>query len=57
MRWRAKPLICFWFRYVVFESSAWENVGTTMLIKGLTPKMCMLCFVLINSVILNLLCV
>ena len=25
--------------------------------KGITPKICMLCFVLINSVILNLLCV
>ena len=27
------------------------------LIKGITPKIGMLCFVLINSVILNLLCV
>ena len=27
------------------------------LIKGISPKICMLCFVLMNSVILNLLCV
>ena len=26
-------------------------------IKGITPKMCMLCFVLTNSVLLNLVCV
>ena len=29
MRWRAKPLICFWSSRVVFPSSAWKNVVTT----------------------------
>ena len=27
------------------------------LTKGITPKICMFCFVLINSILLNLLCV
>ena len=27
MRWKAKPLICFWLSCVVFLSSAWKNVG------------------------------
>ena len=26
MRWKAKPLICFWLSYVVFLSSAWKTV-------------------------------
>ena len=30
MRWRAKPLICFWWSCVVFVSSAWKNVGMTI---------------------------
>ena len=25
MRWKAKPLICFWFSYVVSLSSAWKK--------------------------------
>ena len=29
MRWRAKPLICFWLSYVAFVSSARKNVGMT----------------------------
>ena len=33
------------------------RVSFCRLIKGITPRMCMLCFVLINSIILNLLCV
>ena len=40
MRWRVNPLI-------IFEVSCAQ-------LNGITPKICMLCFVLINSVILNL---
>ena len=42
MRRRAKPLMCFWF---------------CSLVKGITPQICLLCFVLINSILWNLLCV
>ena len=35
-----KPLICFWFSYVVFLSSTWKNVGMT--IRGpFEPCMCL----------------
>jgi len=30
MKWRAKPLICFWLSHVVFLSRAWKNTGMTM---------------------------
>ena len=40
MRWRVKPLICFWLNYVV-----------SCLVLGILR---MLCLVLINSVLLNL---
>ena len=29
LRWRAKPLNCFWLSYVVFLSSAWKNEKPT----------------------------
>ena len=38
VRWKAKSLVCFWFSYVVFLSSAWKN--------------CV--FVLINGILRNL---
>ena len=25
MRWKVKPLICFWLSYVVFLSNSWKN--------------------------------
>ena len=31
MRWRVKPLFCFWLSYVVFMSSTWSVFGWTML--------------------------
>ena len=31
MRWRAKTHICFWLSYVVFMSSAWKEVGMTVM--------------------------
>ena len=49
MRWRAKTLIFLGLGCVVFLSTAWKR-----LIKGISPKIPMLCFVLINSVLLNL---
>ena len=38
MRWRAKPLICFWSSYVVFMSSAWKNVIMIMYVNELFPR-------------------
>ena len=26
MKWKAKPLICFWLSYVIFLSSVWKNL-------------------------------
>ena len=52
MRWKAKPLICFWLSQVVFLSSAWKNLE-----RKLPWNICWSCLVLINSVLLNLLCV
>ena len=78
MRWRAKPLICFWLNFVVFVSShSWISGLASHLIfhrfspfncclsvvllldkkKKITPKIRMLCFVLIHSILFNLLCV
>ena len=31
MRWRAKPVTCVWLSYVVFVSSAGNNVGMTVM--------------------------
>ena len=43
--------------FIVFHCLTIVQVPFCSLIKGITPKMCMLCFVRTNSVLLNLLCV
>ena len=55
------------YLYLYAVASRWQEVSGTnargvrglhsSLKRGVTPKMCMLCYVLINSVILNLHCV